>query len=138
MKEFSEHGTYRIKVDNNILMVNAKGPFNIETVNRYHNEVLESVEQLAESGSPWGQVIVLHEESLFTHEASNQLMESNRLRKTKGLSHCAVVLVQPVGIKLIKKQMTGIYRDAGIEMQIFEKIEAAKQWLMQCAVSEAT
>ncbi len=129
MSEFSEHGSYSIKIKDHILIIDAKGPFNIELVTHYHIELNASIELLAQSNQPWSQIVILHEESLFTPEAEQKLIDSNRWRKTKGLSYCALVLVNPVGSKLITSQMTHIYRDAGIQMRIFDQIMTAKEWL---------
>lgn len=127
--QYSKHGTYSINIEDNTLIIEAKGPFNIELVTQYHVELLNSAELLAKRGHPWSQIIILHEESLFTPDAAQKLMESNCWRKTKGLSRSAVVLVNPVGASLITKQLNDIYNKSMIESAVFAEITAAKKWL---------
>lgn len=131
MDKYREHGTYNIDIDNNTLIIDAKGPFNIELITHYHSDLLNSIEWLDVNVGKWNQIIILHEESLFTPDAAEKLMEVNRWKKTKGLDRSAIVLINPIGSLLISKQLHRLYQEAGIKIQMFEDIRTAKCWLAQ-------
>lgn len=126
---FPRHGKFSVEVDAQMLVVNATGPFNEELVRDYKMAVDAAVAHLSE-GSGWGQVIVLEKESLFTPDAERVLVQSLKNRKRSGLKASAVVLMENVtGRSLIKQQMSGAYKKAGIEFTFSETINSAKAWL---------
>ncbi|WP_354622803.1 hypothetical protein [Psychromonas sp. MME2] len=131
MDKYREHGTYNIDIDSNTLIIDAKGPFNLELITHYHADLCNSVEWLAVNVGVWDQIIILHEESLFTPDAAQKLTEVNLWKKTKGLDRSAIVLINPIGSLLISKQLEKLYREAGVKIQMFDNMVAAKRWLAQ-------
>ena len=125
--KFEQHGIYAVKVENSILIVDATGPFNAELIAAYRRDVDACIKALSQS--TWGQVIVLHDLSLFTPEAEQALEASLNFRKQHGLVASAVVCDSPY--KMVKKQMAEIYDAVELDYAFFEDIDAAKQWLQK-------
>ena len=88
--KFEEHGVYEMKVEGDLLLVDATGPFNEELINSYRY-ALESCIHFLEI-KQWNQIITLHEMSLFTPEAEEALTQSLIDRKSRGLVFCGVVI----------------------------------------------
>lgn len=124
---FMEHGVFEVKVDGNLLLVDATGPFNEELIVQY-KKALETCIQTLEV-SQWNQVIVLHQLSLFTPEAEQVLTNTVINRKSRGLNACAVVLMNVEGESLIKNQMSRCYERARVKYNFTSSIEDANKWL---------
>lgn len=124
---FEEHGIFRLQIEDNILHVDATGPFNEELINNY-NKSLESCIQRLENDS-WNQIIVLHKMSLFTPEAEIALTKTLIERKSRGLDSCAVI-INDVDCKLLIKEQPGhCYDKANIRYDFFKSIDDAVKWL---------
>ena len=126
---FAEHGVFEVKVDGSNLFVDATGPFNEELATSYGLAIETCITQL--EGKPWNQIIVLHNQSLFTPPAERVLISTLKDRKSRGLVKSAVVLVNCEGRSLITQQMTHVYQVSAIEYCFFDDIESAKDWLAQ-------
>lgn len=125
--KFEQHGIYAVKVEERILIVDATGPFNAELIAAYRRDVDACIQALSHLN--WGQVVVLHDLSLFTPEAEKALEESLNFRKQRGLVASAVVCDSPY--KMVKKQMAEIYNAVELDYAFFEDIDTAKQWLQK-------
>ena len=96
---FSEHGRIDVKADGNIIIVDGEGPYNAEIVRAYKIKFKSLMDEICSRYSVWSQIVFVHNESIMTPEAENDLMELNKLKhknattilaKTKeGLSHIA-------------------------------------------------
>ena len=124
--QFEQHGVYTVKVEDSILIVDATGPFNAELIAAYRRDVDACIQAL--SHAAWGQIIVLHDLSLFTPEAEQALERSLEFRKQNGLVASAVVSDSPY--KMVKKQMAEIYHNVALEYAFFEDLDSAKAWLI--------
>lgn len=124
---FTEHGIYEVKVEAGILLVDATGPFNEETIISYQKALESCVKQL-ENGK-WDQIVILHQLSLFTPEAEQMLTKSLMARKLRGLENCAVVDANLISKDLVMKQMSRCYDAAEIPHQYFNNLIDAKRWL---------
>ena len=76
------HGLFQITIKNNLLILDAEGPFNLE----YVNKLIDSIAQLApHMQQNWGQLTIFHNDSIFVPEAFNAVKESMKTRKSDGL-----------------------------------------------------
>jgi hypothetical protein len=125
--ELNLHGQYDIQIQGRILLVDATGPFNEAIVKSYLGDLQTAVETLAPE--PWALLAVFHDVSLFTPEAEAELIRVTRWRVGKGLSRCALTLIDIVGAEIVKDQLSRIYAAAGLEFEFFERIDDARQWL---------
>ena len=125
--KFEQHGVYEVEVKDQILLVDARGPFNDTTLESYRADVKKAVLHL--SASDWGQIIVLRGQSLFTPDAEQILYESTCWRIEHGLNASSVVMIEPDAEELIRAQMSRIYARANLPHHFAADIPAAKQWL---------
>ena len=125
---FEQHGVYSLKIQGQVLIVDATGPFNDELVVSYNNALESCIQQL--ESSCWGQIVTLHDQSLFTPEAEQSLIHSLKQRKQRGLRASAVVCNSPY--KVVQSQVDRIYQNAGISHGFFSNEEEARLWLYVC------
>jgi hypothetical protein len=123
---FSEHGVFEVKVENQILLVDATGPFNEELIIQYEKALESCIKSL--EASEWKQIITLHDFSLFTPEAEKKLTKTLINRRSKGLIACAVVLIKVEAEYLIKAQMSRCYNRADIKHVFTTSLNEAKKW----------
>lgn len=127
LMNFIEHGVFEVKIEGELLLVDATGPFNEELLIQYEN-ALESCIQNLEI-SKWNQVITLHQLSLFTPEAEQLLTNTIINRKSRGLMACVIILKDVEGESLIKAQMSRCYNRAGVKHNFITSVQDAHKWL---------
>jgi hypothetical protein len=125
--EYSAHGRYIIEQKNNILVVDAHGPFNEITAERYHQDIKQITEKM--TGEPWGSLITFRGNSVFTPEAEEQLKETTQYRQKKGMIAIAVVILNSAYADMQQMQLQRIYHDCEIEFHVFSDSESATTWL---------
>ena len=126
--EFRSHGEYHIKVLDDVLFIDAKGPFNHEVVQDFQRSLHTAVKML-EAKPHWYQVAVLHDMSIFTPDAMEELIQVMRWRMSKGLIASAVVTGQVVGKQLATKQIGDMYSELGMTFDFFDSEDDARQWI---------
>jgi len=124
---FIEHGLFEVKTKDDLLLVDATGPFNEELLIQYEN-ALESCIQNLEMLN-WKQIITLNQLSLFTPEAEQVLTNTIINRRSRGLMACAIILKDVEGESLIKAQMSRCYNRAGVKHNFITSIHDANKWL---------
>ncbi len=125
--EYSQHGSYVIEQQNNILLVDAQGPFNEVTAEKYHQDIIQLTEKM--SGEPWGSLITFRGNSVFTPDAEQQLSETTKYRQKKGMIAIAVVILNSAYADMQQMQLQRIYHDCQIEFHVFSDSESATDWL---------
>lgn len=125
--KFIEHGIFEIKIEENILLVDATGPFNEELIINYQNALESCIKSLEHK--KWNQIITLHQLSVFTPEAELALTKTLINRKSRGLTHCAVVIGDTNYKALLTEQMSRCYCKAEIDHQYFNTLDTAKKWI---------
>jgi len=124
---FMEHGVFEVRIEGNLLLVDATGPFNEELIIQYERALEACIHTL--EVSQWNQVITLHQLSLFTPEAEQILTNTVINRKSRGLKACAIVLMNVEGESLIKNQMSRCYDHASVKHNYTTSIHDANKWL---------
>ncbi len=125
--EYSAHGRYIIEQKENILLVDAQGPFNEVTAAKYHQDIKQLTEKM--TGEPWGSLITFRGNSVFTPEAEQQLRETTQYRQKKGMIAIAVVILNSAYADMQQMQLQRIYHDCQIEFHVFSDSESATTWL---------
>ena len=125
--QYSAHGCYVIEQKDNILLVDAQGPFNEETAEKYHKDIKNLTEKM--TGEPWGSLITFRGNSIFTPDAEQQLKETTQYRQRKGMIGIAVVILNSAYADMQQMQLQRIYRDCQIEFHVFSDSESATTWL---------
>lgn len=127
MQSFAPHGEYRVRVEKNMLLVEAKGPFNSEVVANYTADMALAVKQVT---APWCQLVILHQEGLFTLDAEKQMYSTISTRKDLGMSASAIVIIGASARFAIEMQISRIYNDLQVKHQYFDNEEEARVWLL--------
>ena len=125
--EYSAHGHYTIEQKDNILMVDAQGPFNEVTAEKYHQDIKQLTEKM--TGEPWGSLITFRGNSVFTPDAELQLRATTQYRQKKGMIAIAVVILNSAYADIQQMQLQRIYHDCHIEFHVFTDNESATDWL---------
>ncbi len=124
---YSTQGSYAIEQQENVLKVDAHGPFNEATAAQYHKDIIAITEQMP--GEPWGSLITFHGNSIFTPDAEQQLIETTRYRQNKGMIAIAVVILNSAYADMQQMQLQRIYQDCQIDFHVFSDYNNAKLWL---------
>lgn len=125
--EFPAHGRYVIEQQDNILLVDAQGPFNEVTAEKYHQDIKQLTDKM--TGEPWGSLITFRGNSVFTPDAEMQLRETTQYRQQKGMIAIAVVILNSAYADMQQMQLQRIYHDCQIEFHVFSDRESATNWL---------
>jgi len=126
--EFRRHGEYEIKVMDDLLFIDAQGPFNSEAVHDFQKS-LHLATMTLENLPRWYQLAVLHEVSIFTPDAMDELFKVTQWRMTKGLAASAVVFVGTMSKQLSRIQIGAMYQELGLKHEFFDSVEAATSWI---------
>ncbi len=121
------HGSYLIEQSNNILLVEAKGPFNETTAEKYHQDIKSLTKNM--TGEPWGLLITFSGNSVFTPEAEEQLKETTRYRQKKGMIAIAAVILNSAYADTQQMQLQRLYHYSQLEFHVFSDSESATAWL---------
>lgn len=128
MLRFTPHGEYRILSEDNMLFVEAKGPFNLEVVNNYSTDMAKAVKKMV---APWTQLVILHQDGLFTPEAEREMYNTIKLRKELGLSASAIVIIGATARFAMEMQISGLYQQLQVVHQYFDTEKDARDWLLK-------
>ena len=79
--------------------------------------------------APWAQIIIMHQDRLFTPDAEKLMYKSARSRKMSGLYASAIVLIENTARFAIEYQVSKIYRSSDITHSYFDTEQQARMWL---------
>lgn len=125
--EYSAHGRYVIEQQNNILLVDAQGPFNEVTAEQYHQDIKKLTEKM--TGEPWGSLITFRGNSVFTPDTEQQLRKTTQYRQQRGMIAIAVVILNSAYADMQQMQLQRIYHDCKIDFHVFSNSDSASDWL---------
>ncbi len=126
---FAAHGTLNLSLSGNILTVEGRGPWNLESL-RCAAEELKPQRKLLES-APWGVLVILHGEPIYLPPAVTDLIESIIQEKQVGRTATAVLVNSCDAPGFAKLHMSDIYGKAEETFEFFDDIDDAKDWLAQ-------
>lgn len=130
--KFAPHGQFSISVEGRILIVEGTGPGNREVIEKYQKDVLPLKQQLSLTGKPWGNVVVLHGQSLLVKEAEMMVSDITVKSIAMGLAYIAIVLDDVECINIVKNLWHQIYSRSGISFEFFTDYDKAMDWLQEC------
>tara|TARA_R110000737_G_scaffold222271_1_gene237552 strand:- start:91 stop:483 length:393 start_codon:yes stop_codon:yes gene_type:complete len=124
MTTFSPHGTMALTIADNIIFLEAQGPWNIEYIECLHKQLLWAVTQVDANNtgvlfSPKGEAISV-ESGLEYHV--NFIRQGKTKAIALNLAHCTTPL-------LTENLFSKLYRTANIKHAFFDKASDAKRWL---------
>ena len=126
--KFTEDGLFEVKAEAQLLLIDATGPLNAEMAKLYIEAVESCIQQL--EGSPWNQVVTLHQLSLLSPEVEKFFTVALINRRSRGLLAIFVIIEDVYFTSLVKEQMSRCYTKAGIEHHFLDSAPEEKKGLI--------
>jgi len=123
----SVHGSYRIEQLNNILMIDAQGPFNDVVTEQYHKDIKIITEKMR--NKPWASLISFKGTGVFTPDAEQNLIETTHYRVENGMVAIAAVISDSTYTDTLQMQLQRIYQSCSVQFNFFSDTKNAKYWL---------
>jgi hypothetical protein len=120
----SPHGTLDIVVEDNLVFIEAEGPWNIEYLEQLHEQLIKAVLKVDRNNyavliTPKGEAISV--EAGFEYHL-NFIRHGNAKAVALNLAQCTTAL-------LTESIFTKLYRMAGVKHAFFDNSFDARQWL---------
>ena len=135
-RSFPNHGAIKMRLDDGLLVIEGRGPANIETVNQYQRSAQAFRDKL--NHAPWASLVLLKGEPLLPPEAKHTLLETIKFACTQNLVATAVVLCDISYERTVKHFWTSIYDETPLKYAFFNDQQEAKQWLLQQVESHSS
>ncbi len=125
--QYSAHGSYNIEQQNNILLIDAQGPFNEVVTEQYHQDIKLITKKM--NHGPWASLISFKGNGVFTPDAEQQLIETTQYRVDKGMVAIAAVILDSAYADILQMQLQRIYQSCCIQFNFFSDAKNAQKWL---------
>lgn len=122
--QFSPHGQCNIVVEDNIIILELEGPWNLEFMQQMHSSLLKASEQIDVNN--YGVLLILHGETLAVQEAIDCHVEFIKKVKTKAI---AINLVHSSIPSMTQLMCEKVYQAAILPSAYFTDTLSAKKWL---------
>ncbi|MBL4909909.1 MAG: hypothetical protein JKX78_07795 [Alteromonadaceae bacterium] len=126
---FHAHGNYNLSFENNILHIDAQGPFNETVLENFHQDALAIIEK--NKAKQWASLVTYHGNGIFTPDAEDALVKLIKNRARHGMIANASVLKESIHPDLQQTQLARVYQAAKIRSHFFSEENSAKNWLKQ-------
>ena len=121
------HGRFEVNAKGPILISRTWGPFNVECVLAYREQVNRQIKSLA--GQPWAMLATTIGSPLHTPDSMAEMIHTIQQQRQLGRCATAIVFVDVDVESIMKSMLTSMYTQAD-EPFIFAADEAsATQWL---------
>ncbi|MCO4205074.1 hypothetical protein [Aeromonas taiwanensis] len=130
-KRFRPHGLVEYVVLDNILVCEAIGPFNLELIGSAVSVESPLIDTLVKQGK-WGDVVVFKQSAMASLEVLSSLTGYLRSLSTsmKMPSATALVISPKIeGSRIMTPHYRKCYADAGVEVAVFDDVDAALVWM---------
>lgn len=124
---FTSHGESKVERKGNLLIIDSRGPFNLQFVQNYNREIESIIDQMPKV---WGQIVTTYEIFLLTPEAEQAINLACKYRKEKGCRISGVVFFENSSSFVTQEQMTRVYNHAGIKFKFFTDYQLAEKWVV--------
>lgn len=126
---FIVHGEIKLSVEPNLLVVDCRGPWNIDSINQSTQTIDESFDTLYQS--TWGALVLAKGDSIMMLDAKERLIEIVKADRQQGRVATAIVISDCDSPILVEDHLGDVYRQAGDEFAFFKKQSDARAWLKQ-------
>lgn len=126
-QKYAIHGSANICRENNIIIIDAVGPWNQESVVDSRVFFEQAYKDLA--GKHWGMIVKLNGEVGHTPKATELLVDAIKQDKLRGRVKTALIISESEFPSFSKDHITNVYNRAQEEFQFFETMATAKKWL---------
>ncbi len=127
--KFACHGELSAHREENILIIEGTGPWNIEALHAAGKEIEQELDYLYQR--PWAVLSIMHGQAAYLPDAVADLKEQIRQEKQGSRVATALVLTESATRNFTKGHLSQIYNDAGEHFEFFDDRETAMQWLNQ-------
>lgn len=129
MQTFAPHGEFTIRSYENIIRVDAQGPWNVECTTEYVRQLKVRMRDIAK---PFGVLMISHGQPILGPDGEEVLRSSVRERVALGCKAQATVLLEPSKtVEVARSQYARVYVPEGLNHAIFRAIAPAAQWLIE-------
>jgi len=125
LNKFLAHGKTHISVEDNIIIIECVGPWNIEYFQELHNDIAEVVQKVDKEN--YAILFIPIGEAICTHETIDFHMDFLRQGNTKAL---AINLSQSEVPNTTESICRTAYQEVGLTFEFFDCDKQAKTWLM--------
>lgn len=125
------HGHYELNFEDNILYVEAQGPFNKEVLANYHHDIETLITKITAENKhrKWALLAIFHGNSILTPEAESALIATAKYRAEHGMIASANIFKESIHTDLQQTQFARIYQEAKVRNHFFSDEKSAKDWL---------
>jgi undecaprenyl pyrophosphate synthase len=125
---FIAHGIFQVKDSDhqNIIIVDATGPFNHQAVHIYRQQI---VDRLPNINGYWAQLNIANQNCLYTPEAELELLSLTAFKRENGMRFAAVLFKECLCKTLIEEKIKKFYYTHNIICKIFLDQNEAMHWL---------
>ncbi|WP_339723038.1 hypothetical protein [uncultured Paraglaciecola sp.] len=125
--KFPAHGSLRLSIEGQLLIIEGSGPANLEMVQEYQQQVMGLRKQIMHA--PWGSLALLSGTPLVSPEAKALFVQVIKQAKAMNLQATAVVLIEMESAEMVRQFWQEIYIDSGVNYAFFATIVEARNWL---------
>ncbi len=122
-----DHGIFKLALENNILIVEGRGPWNKEAL-KISFANAKMMLKLREMGK-WGIIAVMYGEPVHTPDAAELLIEQIKYEKTHGRTATAFILTNSTSPELGKRHLSDLCSKADETFQFFNNVTDAEIWM---------
>jgi len=123
--ELNPHGKCNYLVENNIITIDATGPWNLEFFKQMHRELADIILNDVDFNN-FAILLILKGDSVAVQDGLNYHLNLVRSGPTKALAINSALSNAPQITQSIFKK---VYDQAGLKNQCFNSTDAAKAWL---------
>lgn len=127
LMQSSTHGSYHIEQQNNILVIDAQGPFDDVVSEQYHKDMVLITQKMCKN--PWASLISFKGNAVFTPDAEQSLIETTQYRVDNGMVAIAAVILDSAYADTLQMQLQRIYQSSSVQFNFFSDTKNAKRWL---------
>ena len=127
MMKLADLGSFTIEHQDNILTVDARGPFTQEIMEQFQQDMV--IVSAKMKGQPWGSLVTYYGNAVFSPEAEEALIEITKYRVQHDMIANVTVILESTHADLQQMQLKRIYQTCNVVFHVFSDIEAAKAWL---------
>lgn len=123
----STHGSYHIEQQNNILVIDAQGPFDDVVSEQYQKDIKKITKKMCKN--PWASLISFKGNAVFTPDAEQGLIETTQYRVDNGMVAVAAVILDSAYADTLQMQLQRIYQSSSVQFNFFSDTKNAQRWL---------
>lgn len=127
MSIFIPHGELVVRRSGQIMIVEGRGPWNLEAMKRSEEAAAQVLAEL--KGRPWGVIIIIHGEPVHVPDAEEKLVELVKHDIQNGRCGSALLLTHCSAPSFALTHFGKIYRAAGEEFTVCDSFEECETWV---------